>query len=155
VPEAVKKRRNNDLLTVQNANSLADHRAQIGKTVEVLVEGPSRLGARTTDPVRQFTGRAMTDHIVVFDGTDRLTGQTVRVRVDDASAFTLYGRVQTGEHVGDASGFAYTPDKGRRTADAEETPAYPVPLDFAPPAEPAATPAEPGTPGTRIGLPVV
>src|SRR5437763_14643644 len=38
VPDAVKKRRNNDLLAAQNANSLADHRAKIGETVEVLVE---------------------------------------------------------------------------------------------------------------------
>ena len=42
VPEEVKKRRNNDLLAIQNAVSLADHRRQIGQTVEVLVEGPSK-----------------------------------------------------------------------------------------------------------------
>ena len=47
VPDDVKKRRNNDLLAVQNENSRADHRAQVGKTVEVLVEGPSRLGERS------------------------------------------------------------------------------------------------------------
>src|SRR5579884_3371621 len=67
VPEAVKKRRNNDLLTVQTENSLADHRSHIGETVEVLVEGPSRLGQRSDSPVKQLTGRSMTDHIVVFD----------------------------------------------------------------------------------------
>jgi tRNA-2-methylthio-N6-dimethylallyladenosine synthase len=100
VPEEVKKRRNNDLLAVQNANSLADHRAKIGETVDVLVEGPSRVGQRADGPVKQLTGRTMTDHIVVFDGTDRLIGETVQVRVDDASAFTLYGEVLTGERVG-------------------------------------------------------
>ena len=100
VPEGVKKRRNNDLLAVQNANSLADHRAKIGETVEVLVEGPSKLGQKGAGPVRQLTGRSMTDHIVVFDGTDRLIGQTVPVQVDDASAFTLYGRVLTTDLVG-------------------------------------------------------
>ena len=42
----------------------------------------------------------MADHIVVFDGTDRLIGRTVRVRVADASAFTLYGEVLTDEVVG-------------------------------------------------------
>ncbi len=42
VPDDVKKRRNNDLLAVQNANSRADHRAQVGTDVDVLVEGPSR-----------------------------------------------------------------------------------------------------------------
>src|SRR6478736_6183838 len=42
VPDLVKKRRNNDLLAIQTENSRADHRAQIGTFVEVLVEGPSR-----------------------------------------------------------------------------------------------------------------
>jgi tRNA-2-methylthio-N6-dimethylallyladenosine synthase len=105
IPEEVKKRRNNDLLAVQTVNSLADHRAQVGTTVEVLVEGPSRIGLRASPErerggVVQLTGRAMTDHIVVFDGTDRLVGRTVRVRVEDASPFTLYGTVLTEEVVG-------------------------------------------------------
>src|SRR5439155_19445845 len=60
VPEEVKKRRNNDLLAVQNANSQADHRAQVGTTVEVLVEGPSRHGPRADGPGDQLTGRRMT-----------------------------------------------------------------------------------------------
>jgi tRNA-2-methylthio-N6-dimethylallyladenosine synthase len=156
IPEDVKKRRNNDLLTVQNANSLADHRAQIGRTVAVLVEGPSKRslsgGGREVGAVTQLTGRAMTDHIVVFDGAHRLIGQTIRVQIDDASAFTLYGRVLTGEQVGDARGLAFSAHGVRRTATTEEAPTYPVPLDFAPPAEPIAT-TEPST--GRIGLPVV
>lgn len=100
VPEDVKKRRNNDLLAVQNENSRLDHRAQVGRTVEVLVEGPSRLGEKMSGPVRQLTGRTMADHIVVFDGTDRLVGHAVRVAVTDASPFTLYGDVLTDEVVG-------------------------------------------------------
>jgi tRNA-2-methylthio-N6-dimethylallyladenosine synthase len=105
VPEEVKKRRNNDLLAVQNENSRADHRAQVGTTVEVLVEGPSRMGAkappdRVPGGVRQLTGRSMADHIVVFDGPERLVGRTVRVAVRDASPFTLYGNVLTDEVVG-------------------------------------------------------
>src|SRR5690349_18033759 len=87
VPDEVKKRRNNDLLAVQNANSLADHSTWVGKSVEVLVEGPSRHGQRADGPVKQLTGRTMTDHIAVFDGPDRLIGQTVTVDVEDASAF--------------------------------------------------------------------
>jgi tRNA-2-methylthio-N6-dimethylallyladenosine synthase len=100
VPEDVKKRRNNELLELQNANSLADHRAWIGRSVEVLVEGPSRQGQKATGPIRQLTGRTMTDHIAVFDGPDRLIGHTVTLDVTDASAFTLYGQVRTGESVG-------------------------------------------------------
>lgn len=100
IPEDVKKRRNNELLAVQNANSLADHRAWIGQSVEILVEGPSRHGQRATGPVRQLTGRTMTDHITVFEGTDRLIGQTVTVDIHDASAFTLYGTVRTQQTIG-------------------------------------------------------
>jgi tRNA-2-methylthio-N6-dimethylallyladenosine synthase len=100
IPDEVKKRRNNDLLAIQTENSRADHRDQVGKSVEVLVEGPSRLGQRAEGPIKQLTGRSMTDHIVVFDGTNRLIGQTVRVKVDDSSPFTLYGEVVTEEVVG-------------------------------------------------------
>ena len=39
VPEEVKKRRNNDLLAVQNRICLEDNRQFIGRVVEVLVEG--------------------------------------------------------------------------------------------------------------------
>src|SRR5262249_51464722 len=101
VPEEVKKRRNNDLLLVQNENSRLDHRAQVGKTVAVLVEGPSRHGERSTSTIRQLTGRSMSDHIVVFDGTERLIGQTVQLAIMDASPFTLYGDVLTEELVGE------------------------------------------------------
>jgi tRNA-2-methylthio-N6-dimethylallyladenosine synthase len=102
VPEEVKKRRNNDLLAIQNQVSLADHLARVGETVEVLVEGPSKAAAkhdRESGPV-QLTGRTRTDHIVVFDGNERLIGQTVRVAVEEATAFTLFGKVITGEQVG-------------------------------------------------------
>jgi len=107
VPEDVKKRRNNDLLLVQNENCRVDHRAQVGKTVEVLVEGPSRreqsaanVGREAPGGVKQLTGRSMTDHIVVFDGTERLIGQTVRVAITDSSPFTIFGNVLTDELVG-------------------------------------------------------
>jgi tRNA-2-methylthio-N6-dimethylallyladenosine synthase len=101
VPEEVKRRRNNDLLAIQNKVSLADHRRRVGETVEVLVEGPSKAALKHegTGP-RQLTGRTMTDHIVVFDGNERLIGQTVRVRVEEATAFTLFGTVVTEERVG-------------------------------------------------------
>jgi tRNA-2-methylthio-N6-dimethylallyladenosine synthase len=115
VPEEVKKRRNNDLLAVQNENSRADHRAQVGRTVEVLVEGPSRRDANADrGEVFQLTGRTMTDHIVVFDGTARLIGHTVKVAVTDSSPFTLYGDVLTDIAVGTSgSGETHPPPDGR------------------------------------------
>jgi tRNA-2-methylthio-N6-dimethylallyladenosine synthase len=42
IPEEVKKQRNNELLAVQNEISLEGSRSFIGKTVEILVEGPSK-----------------------------------------------------------------------------------------------------------------
>jgi tRNA-2-methylthio-N6-dimethylallyladenosine synthase len=101
VPEEVKRRRNNDLLAIQGEISLRDHLRFIGQEVEVLVEGPSKTALKhdSTGP-RQLTGRTRTDHIVVFDGNERLTGQLVRVQVEEATAFTLFGQVVTGEQVG-------------------------------------------------------
>ena len=65
----------------------------------------------------QFTGRTMTDHIVVFDGAERLIGRTVEVHIDDASAFTLFGRVIT-------TGFANEP-VAVRLSDADESAGVP------------------------------
>lgn len=111
VPEEVKRRRNNDLLAIQAQVSLADHRRFIGRTVEILVEGPSKwahkLRSRDGDKsgdsllptsasgdgeILQLTGRTDTDHIVVFDGPTRLVGEFVRVYIEDASPYTLFGR---------------------------------------------------------------
>jgi tRNA-2-methylthio-N6-dimethylallyladenosine synthase len=105
VPEEVKRRRNNDLLAIQNKVSLEDHRRRVGQVVEVLVEGPSKTALKHEGAgPRQLTGRTRTDHIVVFAGNDRLVGQTVKVQVEEATAFTLFGGVVTGEHVGAADG---------------------------------------------------
>ena len=102
MPEEVKKRRNNDLLAIQNAVSLEDHLRRVGQTVEVLVEGPSKaaLKHQAGPGPLQLTGRTPTDHIVVFEGNERLTGQTVRVAIEEATAFTLFGSVLTGEQIG-------------------------------------------------------
>jgi tRNA-2-methylthio-N6-dimethylallyladenosine synthase len=102
VPEEVKRRRNNDLLAIQSEVSLADHRARVGQTVEVLVEGPSKAALKhegASGPV-QLTGRTRTDHIVVFEGNERLVGRMVPVAIEAATAFTLFGTVVTGEQVG-------------------------------------------------------
>jgi len=100
VPEEVKRRRNQELLAVQGEVSLADHRKQIGLVASVLVEGPSKAALRgesVREEIIQLTGRTMTDHIVVFDGHRRLIGQVVKVRIDNASSWTLFGMVETAD----------------------------------------------------------
>ncbi|REK06793.1 MAG: tRNA (N6-isopentenyl adenosine(37)-C2)-methylthiotransferase MiaB [Planctomycetota bacterium] len=101
VPEDVKKRRNNELLAVQNAISEEDNQPLIGRTVEVLVEGPSKNAARDDDgsDALQLVGRTHCDRIAVFDGNRRQIGQLLDVAVYDANAFTLFASVVTA-HVG-------------------------------------------------------
>ena len=101
VAEEVKKRRNNDLLAVQTAISLQDNREFIGREVTVLVEGRSRSTTRREgwDGVDQLTGRTSCDRIVVFEGQQRLVGRSIQVRVEDASAVTLFGEVPSTDRI--------------------------------------------------------
>lgn len=101
VPDEVKRRRNNELLAVQNEISEEDNHQFIGQRVEVLIEGPSKLGAGqpASEPIIQLTGRTQCDRIVVFDGNRRLTGHIIPVDVFDVTAHTLLGVVVT-DHVG-------------------------------------------------------
>ena len=100
VPDEVKKRRNNELLALQNRISEEDNQRFLGERVEVLVEGLSKkAGAPEGAGPVQLTGRTMCDRIVVFDGSTRQIGETLSVAVYDANAHTLFGAVVT-EHVG-------------------------------------------------------
>uniref|UniRef100_A0A7C4QSI5 tRNA-2-methylthio-N(6)-dimethylallyladenosine synthase n=1 Tax=Schlesneria paludicola TaxID=360056 RepID=A0A7C4QSI5_9PLAN len=102
VPEDVKRRRNNELLALQNQISAEDNAQLIGRTMEVLVEGLSRTaekqgnGSATSGPV-QLTGRTKCDRIVVFDGNPRLAGSLARIRIEDCTATTLLGSIETRE----------------------------------------------------------
>jgi tRNA-2-methylthio-N6-dimethylallyladenosine synthase len=130
VPEEVKKRRNNDLLAIQNAVSLADQRRRIGQTVDVLVEGPSKTAQKHDggSGPKQLTGRTMTDHVVVFEGNERLIGQTVAVHVEEATAFTLFGTVVTGERVGVADQWRMADPEPVRTSAASAPGRFSLPL---------------------------
>ena len=97
VPLEVKKRRNNELLAVQEQVGLTHHRQYVGKTVEVLVEGPSpHSDKQPRGPqvgCRQLVGRTRGDHIVVFDAPKSLVGQYVNIQVTDASSLTLFAEL--------------------------------------------------------------
>ncbi|WP_146398777.1 tRNA (N6-isopentenyl adenosine(37)-C2)-methylthiotransferase MiaB [Pseudobythopirellula maris] len=100
VPDEVKKRRNNELLALQNEISEEDNQRFLGQRVEVLVEGPSKKQPQREegDPAVQLMGRTMCDRIVVFDGNPRQIGQTMPIAIYDANAHTMFGAVVT-EHV--------------------------------------------------------
>jgi tRNA-2-methylthio-N6-dimethylallyladenosine synthase len=97
VPEDVKKRRNNDLLTLQNAICFEENRRLIGRAFDVLVEGPSKSAAKSaaSEGFAQLTGRTRCDRIVVFEGHERLTGTIIPVAIEDAGPVTLFGQVVT------------------------------------------------------------
>jgi tRNA-2-methylthio-N6-dimethylallyladenosine synthase len=84
VPEDEKSRRCTDLLKVQEQISLAQNRARVGSTVEVLVDGASKNNAA------RFSGRTRDNRIVVFEGP-ATEGALATVVIADASPTTLYG----------------------------------------------------------------
>lgn len=83
VPEDVKIDRLNRMIALQNELSLASNRRDIGKEFDVLVEGVSK---RST---QQWVGRTSQNKTCVFPRGDFRPGDTVRVRVRDASSATL------------------------------------------------------------------
>ena len=118
VPEDVKRRRNNALLAVQAEVSAANNRAMVGQTVQVIVEGESKLVSKQTsypasnvelgwerrdgrpshvsvqEPAShaQLVGRTRGDQVVVFDGDLAQKGQLLEVKIVDAKNLTLFGK---------------------------------------------------------------
>ena len=85
VPTKEKERRNQVLLAVQEELSSAKNRALVGREVEVLVEGPSKVAGR-------MTGRTAQHRLVHFDSEDHgLVGEYVPVRVTEALAHSCVG----------------------------------------------------------------
>ena len=87
IAEEEKVRRLNEIIALQNELSLASNRREIGKTVEVLVEGFSK---RSHD---DMFGRTSQYKTVVFPRAGRHIGELVQVRVLEESAATLRGEI--------------------------------------------------------------
>ncbi len=97
VPEEVKRRRNNELLAVQEQIGQAHHQAYVGKTVEVLVTAQApRADKQPTPPPpgqTQLSARTSGDHIVVFFGPADLIGTYQQARVIRADNLTLFAEL--------------------------------------------------------------
>jgi tRNA-2-methylthio-N6-dimethylallyladenosine synthase len=112
ISEEVKRRRNNDLLAVQNRISYEDNQPFLGRQVKILVEGLSELARKQESHAHddndedhvhgpmQLVGRTNCDRIVVFNGNPRQVGQFLPVTIYDANSFTLFGEVVTEEKCG-------------------------------------------------------
>lgn len=87
VPEEEKVRRLNEIIALQSQLSLESNLREIGKTVEVLVEGFSK---RSHD---DMYGRTSQYKTVVFPRNGRHIGEIVHVLVKEASAATLKGEI--------------------------------------------------------------
>ena len=87
VPEDVKSIRLKEIIDKQMQHSLEAHKAQIGKTQKVLIEGPSRKSEE------QLCGRITRNSMVIFDKGELTKGQYVMVKIKDCTAATLFGDV--------------------------------------------------------------
>lgn len=85
VPEDVKVRRLNELIALQNQLSAESNQRCIGKEYDVLLEGVSKRSRE------QLFGRTEQNKVVIVDREGLHIGQTVRVRITEASSATLKG----------------------------------------------------------------
>jgi len=90
VPEEVKLRRLNELIALQNEISARRGAEQIGRTLEVLVEGTSKRSRE------QLFGRTEQNRVVVFDRGKHHVGERVLVKITESSSATLKGVVVEG-----------------------------------------------------------
>jgi len=96
IPTEIKRKRNIELLDVQNEISEELSRQSLKKTVKVLVEGLSKkphLNQAGSENKPQLVGRTATDYIVVFNGPQSLAGQFAKVKITRTSALTLFGEL--------------------------------------------------------------
>ena len=87
ISEEEKVRRLNEIIALQTQLSLESNLREVGKTVEVLVEGYSK---RSND---DMYGRTSQYKTVVFPREGRQIGELVKVVITEASAATLKGKI--------------------------------------------------------------
>ena len=88
VPEEVKKRRLQEVISIQRAVSFRYNQGEIGKTFRVLIERNSSKSDQ------EFCGRNSQNSMCVFPKKDGLKpGDYVMVRIREATSATLLGEV--------------------------------------------------------------
>ncbi len=86
VPQDVKTRRLNEIIELQGRKSLERYRAQIGKRLTVLVEGPSKRNPE------ELCGRASNNMMCVFPASGQKAGEYADILVTDCTSATLIGQ---------------------------------------------------------------
>ncbi|WP_029544845.1 tRNA (N6-isopentenyl adenosine(37)-C2)-methylthiotransferase MiaB [Selenomonas sp. AB3002] len=87
VPEDVKKARLQRLMEVQNEISLEINQALLGKTLEVMVEGPSKNDESV------WMGHTRSNKIVLFPHGQEKAGDFVQVKITSPQTWVLKGEV--------------------------------------------------------------
>jgi tRNA-2-methylthio-N6-dimethylallyladenosine synthase len=89
VPEAIKKRRLQEIVELQNRLSRESNQQDIGKTYKVLIEGDSKRSDK------DWMGRNSQNKVVVFpkENHDLKKGDYVWVKVHDSTQATLLGNI--------------------------------------------------------------
>ena len=85
IDEGIKAQRNHALLELVNESARRINERLVGRTLEVLCEGPSKTNSS------RLMGRTRANKIVLFEGADDLVGALVDVRIERATGFSLYG----------------------------------------------------------------
>lgn len=86
VPLAVKKRRLNDIIQLQQKYSLFNTERFVGKTVEVLIEGTSKKSDA------HWKGRNSQNAMVIFPKGDEQVGDFVNIFIENCTSATLLGK---------------------------------------------------------------
>jgi tRNA-2-methylthio-N6-dimethylallyladenosine synthase len=86
IPEPVKKKRLQEIIALQLQHSLYRTRQHVGKTEEVLIEGPSKKSDA------HWMGRNSQNTVVVFPKENYKVGEFVNVKINDCTSATLLGK---------------------------------------------------------------
>ena len=86
VPEEIKVKRLEEIIALQLELSLMRNEEDVDKNMEVLVEGFSKRSRE------QLYGRTSQNKVVIFDKKNYRVGDKVMVKIEKASAATLFGK---------------------------------------------------------------
>ena len=86
LPQSVKGARFDRLLATQNEIGLEKNQAMVGKTLTVLCDGVSK----NNDSL--YSGRTEGNKIAFFEGDPNDTGRFVKVLIERADPYALYGK---------------------------------------------------------------
>lgn len=87
VPEAIKLSRLQEVVDLQNKLSKESNQKDLGKIVEVLIEGYSKKSRN------QLFGKSSENKVVVFNKENKKIGEYAKIRIKDATVTTLLGEI--------------------------------------------------------------